>query len=188
MLYASTCVGAGGCHTCGSRPETRLTSLRTMVPNPIYDSPMYESIQQNFSNVTDGPNSGSVVPTTPGCSLGLCYSAAPSENKILNNYAPPSIYNIPANAEGMPPASTPCTDAAPSYTCPTKLKTTKERNVLQLTLTLNEDISGGSNHTSTAPGESDNEPPNTKTSTNSVVNSSDEYYALVNPPNAHAGK
>ena len=61
---------------------------------------MYESIQQNFGNMTDGPNANSVVPTTPGCSLGLCYSAAPSD---IENISPPSICNIPANTEGMPP-------------------------------------------------------------------------------------
>lgn len=139
-----------------------------MVSNPIYDGPMYESIEQNFSNTTDTPNANKADPTvpTPGCSLGLCYSATKTPSNYENIASP-----IVSNTELAPTMQSQSSGAASFYSASptTKLKTSE---VFQNQLTLQENISGSKHASAAATGESDNEPKNLN----------DEYYALVNPP------
>ena len=106
-----------------------------MVTNPIYDGPMYESIHQNFSmacspiNFNTSATSNNESPTSPR------YFVHTHNSEVAKQYA-----NTPdSTASDVPlvPAVLP--------------KTSKERNKLQLTLSLepavSNDTGGSATHT-----------------------------------------
>lgn len=98
-----------------------------MVPNPIYDGPMYESIHQQLSDVTHSPSAEDITNTD---SLN-----ADSPSKPLYIVYPSHSCNTPVAKIYENMNATPTTvRAPPTYATP---KTSKERNKLQLTLHLN---------------------------------------------------
>jgi hypothetical protein len=109
--------------------DSRLVSSQSMVPNPIYDSPMYESIQQYPSN--SSPN----VSTDTECR----YTVNDTTHTHYENTACPPSISAPVEPDLTTLYAEHSYTASPTVprALPAGPKTSKERNTLHLTLTLN---------------------------------------------------
>lgn len=119
-----------------------------MVPNPIYDGPVYESVRTQFDSLTSttlkdvGMADNSVCNSQPGSPTTVSdnsvryvdppVAAAVQMSKIRSNSFVTSI-PLPSSARSDDPQSAP---RATSISIPTTKKNGKERNKLHLTLTL----------------------------------------------------
>ena len=158
-------IGAGEfrCHTRQSRHDSRMVSVPAMVPNPIYDGPMYESIEPNFTDVRSSSLS----------SMGSRYVA--NITKTPESTESPDVDTKPGDIG--PPADSPSLQMART----TRPKTPEEKNILQLTLTLNKEEEAMLH----AGGSIDTERDSTKPSNSSigsVPDIADENYAFMSPP------
>lgn len=135
-IHVDTCVHAD------AHPAGRALS-ESMVPNPIYDGPMYESIHQQFNKVVHTPNSDCAL-LTPSPS-----PTSPHYVRDLKQYENMDLPSAPTSASSPAPESTLALNLASSVLSPSPIteaslippifnsKTPKERNKLQLTLNLN---------------------------------------------------
>ncbi len=106
-------------HAGGNVHPTGQVLADGMVPNPIYDGPMYESIHQEFSNVVQSPTSGDIL-LTPDNSLSPTsphyVKNSTSNEGIAKNYENIKAVDSPSTLPESNPAliSASSSDSVPS--------------------------------------------------------------------------